>query len=67
MGGRATLELLQTIAEIITRLEAIIAECAADNDRVGYFAVLYHRVTKRSRPASLAANSKTARAWSAWT
>lgn len=38
---------MQTIAEVVTRLEAIIAECAARNDRAGYFAVLYHRVTKR--------------------
>jgi hypothetical protein len=46
MSRHATLDLLQTIAEIITRLEAIITECAAANDRAGYFAVLYHRVTK---------------------
>ena len=38
---------MQTIAEVITRLEDIIADCASRNDRAGYFAVLYHRVTKR--------------------
>jgi hypothetical protein len=44
---RVTLAAVQTIAEIIARLEAIIAECTARNDRAGYFAVLYHRVTKQ--------------------
>ncbi len=36
---------MQTIADIIARLEAIIAECVARDDRAGYFAVLYHAVT----------------------
>lgn len=38
-----------TIGGVITRLEGIIAECAEKNDRAGYFAVLYHRVTCKVR------------------
>ena len=37
----------QTIDEVITGLENIIAGCIAANSRAGYFAVLYHRVTCR--------------------
>lgn len=37
----------RTIDEVIDRLAAMIRECAATNDRAGYFAVLYHRVTCR--------------------
>jgi hypothetical protein len=35
------------IDDIIRQLEAIIQTCAAENNRAGYFAVLYHRVTCR--------------------
>lgn len=35
----------QTIDDVIERLEAIIVECAERNDRIGYFAALYNRVT----------------------
>ncbi|PZF73625.1 DUF5995 family protein [Taibaiella soli] len=36
-----------TIDNIILQLEAIISECIATNNRAGYFAALYHRVTVR--------------------
>jgi len=35
-----------TIDDIITSLENIIAECTATNNRLGYFAALYLKVTK---------------------
>lgn len=35
-----------TIDEIITSLENIITECTASNNRLGYFAALYLKVTK---------------------
>lgn len=38
---------MQTIPEVVARLEAIINDCATRDCRSGYFAVLYHRVTKR--------------------
>lgn len=41
-GGRM---LPQTIDDVIERLEAIIVECTERNDRIGYFAALYNRVT----------------------
>lgn len=41
----APLALPQNIDEVIAKLEAIIASCALTNNRAGYFAVLYHRVT----------------------
>lgn len=37
----------QSIDTIIADLETIIAECIAENNKAGYFAVLYHRVTCR--------------------
>lgn len=36
-----------TLDEVLSRLSAIINECKATNDRAGYFAVLYHKVTQR--------------------
>jgi len=35
----------QTIVDVIERLEVIIVECTERNDRIGYFAALYNRVT----------------------
>lgn len=43
------IQLPTTIDEVIARLAGMISECAAANDRAGYFAVLYHRVTCRIR------------------
>ena len=34
-----------TINEVVLRMEQIIKDCALRDDRAGYFAVLYHRVT----------------------
>ena len=34
-----------TIDEVLSRLEAIIADAQAKGDRTGYFASLYHKVT----------------------
>ena len=42
---QTTNPLPKSIDEVIARLEAIIADCKANNHRAGYFAVLYHRVT----------------------
>jgi hypothetical protein len=36
-----------TIDEILAELEKIIADCRQTNDRVGYFAALYHKVTSQ--------------------
>ncbi|MBS1643409.1 MAG: hypothetical protein JST36_00075 [Bacteroidetes bacterium] len=36
-----------TIADVITTLEAIIDTCAKTNNRLGYFACMYHKVTCR--------------------
>lgn len=38
-----------TINEVILRLEEIISDSQKKNDRIGYFAALYHRVTVRVR------------------
>ena len=38
---------LKTIDDILTALEDIIADCTSNNDRRGYFAALYYKVTAR--------------------
>lgn len=43
----------QTIDEVIHQLEQLIAECIDTNDRIGYFAALYHKVTVRVREGIL--------------
>lgn len=43
----------QTIDEMIQQLEHLIAECIATNDRIGYFAALYHKVTVRVKEGIL--------------
>ncbi|AXY74762.1 hypothetical protein D3H65_12550 [Paraflavitalea soli] len=43
----------QTIDEVIQQLEQLIAECIDTNDRIGYFAALYHKVTVRVREGIL--------------
>jgi len=37
----------KTIDQVIEQLEALIENCIATNDRLGYFAALYHKVTVR--------------------
>lgn len=39
----------ETIDDVISRLEKIIKECEAANDRAGYFAALYYQVTVKVR------------------
>lgn len=41
----------QNIDEIVDALDAVVKRAIADNDRVGYFAVLYRRVTATVREA----------------
>lgn len=41
--------LVNTIDEVVTRLDAIIADSITHHDRRGYFAALYNRVTRRVR------------------
>ncbi|MFL9482854.1 DUF5995 family protein [Chitinophagaceae bacterium LWZ2-11] len=36
---------LQTIDEVIAAMQQVIDECIKNNDRMGYFAALYHKVT----------------------
>lgn len=43
----------QTIDEVIQELEQLIAECIDTNDRIGYFAALYHKVTVRVKEGIL--------------
>lgn len=38
---------MHSIDDVITVLDDIIAECAVNNDPLGYFAVLYQRVTRQ--------------------
>lgn len=40
-----------TLDDVIARLEAIVAECTARGDRLGYFAALHHRATQGVREA----------------
>ena len=42
MSGEAT-----TLDEVIAQMEALVALCIKSNDRIGYFAALYHKVTVR--------------------
>lgn len=42
-----------TIDEVIQQLEQLIAECIDSNDRIGYFAALYHKVTVRVKEGIL--------------
>lgn len=37
------------IQEVITELERIMTDCEGANNRLGYFAALYHKVTCRVR------------------
>jgi hypothetical protein len=39
----------ETIDDVISRLQKIIKECEARNDRAGYFAALYYQVTVKVR------------------
>jgi hypothetical protein len=45
--------MIQTIDAVVSKLESIIATCIEENNRAGYFAALYHRVTCRIRDGIL--------------
>ena len=48
-----TAPLPTTIDAVIAQLEALIADCEATRDRIGYFAALYHKVTVRVKQGIL--------------
>lgn len=38
---------MKTIDEVLARMDMIVADCAASESRLGYFAILYRQVTRR--------------------
>ncbi|PZX48922.1 DUF5995 family protein [Algoriphagus chordae] len=44
---------MQTIDEVLVRMDQIVAECKAKQSRIGYFAILYRQVTRRIRDGIL--------------
>lgn len=45
---------MNTIEEVLIRMDHIVAECKSNSSRIGYFAVLYRQVTLRVRDGILA-------------
>jgi hypothetical protein len=45
---------MKTINEVLIRMDQIVAECRAQQSRIGYFAILYRQVTRRVRDGILA-------------
>ena len=45
---------MKTIEEVLVRMDQIIADCRAQQSRIGYFAILYRQVTRRVRDGILA-------------
>ncbi|MBC6366564.1 DUF5995 family protein [Algoriphagus sp. AK58] len=45
---------MNTIDEVLVRMDHIVAECKSNQSRIGYFAVLYRQVTRRVRDGILA-------------
>ncbi|MFN4000459.1 DUF5995 family protein [Algoriphagus sp.] len=45
---------MQTIDDVLIRMDQIVAECATQQCRIGYFAILYRQVTRRVRDGILA-------------
>lgn len=45
---------MNTINEVLVRMDHIVAECKINQSRIGYFAVLYRQVTRRVRERILA-------------
>ncbi|GAA0879673.1 DUF5995 family protein [Algoriphagus jejuensis] len=45
---------MDTIDEVLTRMDQIVEECRSRQSRVGYFAILYRQVTRRVRDGILA-------------
>ncbi len=44
---------MQTINEVLTRMDEIVGECRIRQSRVGYFAILYRQVTRRIKEGIL--------------
>ncbi|SFT64750.1 hypothetical protein SAMN04489724_1398 [Algoriphagus locisalis] len=44
---------MQTIDEVLVRMDQIVDECRSDQSRIGYFAILYRQVTRRIRDGIL--------------
>lgn len=45
---------MNTIEEVLIRMDQIVVECNASQSRIGYFAILYRQVTRRVRDGILA-------------
>lgn len=45
---------MNTIQEVLVRMDQIVDECKASQSRIGYFAILYRQVTRRVRDGILA-------------
>lgn len=45
---------MQTIDDVLIRMDEIVAECKSNQSRIGYFAILYRQVTRRIRDGILA-------------
>ncbi|MEP0711369.1 DUF5995 family protein [Algoriphagus sp.] len=45
---------MQTIDDVLVRMDQIVAECKSNQSRIGYFAILYRQVTRRIRVGILA-------------
>jgi len=45
---------MKTIEDVLIRMDKIVAECKAQQSRIGYFAILYRQVTRRVRDGILA-------------
>lgn len=44
---------MNTINEVLIRMDQIVAECKSEQSRIGYFAILYRQVTRRVRDGIL--------------
>lgn len=45
---------MNTIEEVLIRMDQIVNECRSEESRIGYFAILYRQVTRRVRDGILA-------------
>ncbi|TFV94597.1 hypothetical protein E4S40_11315 [Algoriphagus kandeliae] len=45
---------METIQEVLNRLDSIVDECRINQSRIGYFTILYRQVTRRVRDGILA-------------
>ena len=56
--------LATNIDEVLAQLEALIDDCVKTDNRIGYFAALYFKVTSRIKQGIMV-NLMMARAWNA--